>query len=83
METIKKILRLENMLSICYFFKHLSLSMLISFMLIKEKSEPLCAKMNKLQYFAKYIAKSFLMQNNSKTFSRCFKWCFSVIISLL
>ena len=61
METIKKILRLENMLSICYFFKHLSLSMLISFMLIKEKSEPLCAKMNKLQYFAKYIAKSFLM----------------------
>ena len=31
-------------------------------MLIKgKKSEPLCAKMNKLQYFAKYIAKSFLM----------------------
>ena len=26
-----------------------------------KKSEPLCAKMNKLQCFAKYIAKSFLM----------------------
>ena len=32
--------------------------MLISFMLIKEKkSVILCAKMNKLQYFAKYLAK--------------------------
>ena len=39
-------------------------------MLIKEKkSVPLCTKMNKLQYFAKYLAKSFLMQNDSKTLS--------------
>ena len=33
---------------------------------------PLCAKqniyMNKLQHLVKYLAKSFLMQNNSKSF---------------
>ena len=44
--------------------------MLIRFMLTKEKkSVPLCAKMNKLQYFAKYLVKSFLMKNDSKTLS--------------
>ena len=37
MEVIKKILRLENMLSICFFFERLSLNMLISFMLIKKE----------------------------------------------
>ena len=37
METIKKILRVENMLRICLFFKHLNLCMLISFMLIKKE----------------------------------------------
>ena len=54
MEAIKKILRLENMLSIyVYFVKHLSVSILISFMLIKEECiqkentnfrQPICVK---------------------------------------
>ena len=33
--------------------------------------------LNKLQHFAKYLTKSFLMQNNSKSFSPV-KWCFDV-----
>ena len=54
MEAIKKILRLENMLRIyVYFVKHLSVSILISFMLIKEECtqkqntnfrQPICVK---------------------------------------
>ena len=34
--------------------------------------------LNKLQRFAKYLAKSFLMQNNSKSFSPIWKWWFNV-----
>ena len=37
LEAIKKILRLENVLSLLFFKKHLSLSMLISFMRIKKE----------------------------------------------
>ena len=34
--------------------------------------------LSKLQHPPKYLAKSFLMQNNSKSFSPIWKWCFNV-----
>ena len=34
--------------------------------------------LNKLQHFAKLLAKPFSTQNNSKSFSSVWEWCFSV-----
>ena len=34
--------------------------------------------LNKLQHYPKYLAKSFLIQINSKRFSPIWKWCFNV-----
>ena len=34
--------------------------------------------LNKLQHSAKYLAKSFMVQSNLKSFSPIWKWCFNV-----
>ena len=62
MEAIKKIARLENILSICLFFKHLSLSMLI------KRRVQFCSAW-KLQLYKRYLHKCLAWKKLNESFS--------------